>query len=106
VRREFGRSAHVNAARPGALRALARAGADQVALELSNATKDGEQQAPLRRRRVRPCGMQRAESGSGLGDRVERVQQVARRSCKAVKARRRAALFSAEAAANLVALAT
>ena len=87
VRGELRRSPHVNAARLGALAAFAGAGADQLALELGKPAKHGEHKPPVRGRGVRPCVAKRAESGSGLRDRVERVQEVARRSREPVEAR-------------------
>ena len=42
--RELARPAEADAAHLGALAALARPGADQVALELGQATEDGEQE--------------------------------------------------------------
>ena len=89
VRGELSRASHFHALRLGTLAALARAGVDQFTLELGKAAKDREHQTAMRARRVGPYVAQGPESGSGLGDRVERVQQVARRSRQPVKARHR-----------------
>ena len=67
--------------------AFAGAGADQLALELGKAAEHGQHQAPVRRRGVRPCVAERAETGSGLRYRVEDVQEVAGRSRQPVEAR-------------------
>jgi len=96
MRREGRGAAHVNAALFGAFASFARAGTDQVAFELGNAAKDGEQQAPMRGRGVRPCLMKRTQTGSGLRDPVERVQEVARRSREAVKPRHQERVAFAE----------
>jgi len=80
VRGELRRPAHFHALRLGARPAFARACADQVALELGQTAQDGEHQATVRRRRVRPCVGEGTETGSGLRNPVERVQKIARRS--------------------------
>jgi hypothetical protein len=58
--------------------ALAGTGKDQLALEIRKSTQDGQHQAPMRSRGVRPCVGQRFEAGAGLGNRVENIEQVAR----------------------------
>src|SRR5437667_293094 len=64
---------------PAGLRAgasLAGAGANQLALELGQATDDGEQQAAVRGRGVGPGITERGEPGACARDGGERVEQV------------------------------
>jgi hypothetical protein len=87
VRGKLGRSPHVDASRPGANAAFASARADQLALELGKSAKHREHQAPVRRCGVRPCVAKRADSGTGLRNRVDDVQEVAGGPRKPVEAR-------------------
>jgi hypothetical protein len=84
---EFGRSPHVNAPRLGAFAAFARAGADELTLELGKPAKHSEHQPPVRGRRVRPCVAKRTEARALLGDLRQRVQEVACRTRETIKAR-------------------
>ena len=79
MRGELRLAAEADAVRLGARPALAGADADQFALELGEASEDGQHQAAVRRGGVGPCVTERAEAGFLLGDRRERVQQVAGR---------------------------
>jgi hypothetical protein len=49
--------------------------------------QNSQHQAAVRRRRVGPCVAERSETGFAIGDRRERVQQVARRSRQPVEPR-------------------
>src|SRR5208283_4936891 len=84
---KFRRSPHVNAPRLGAFAAFARAGADQLALELGKPAKHGEHKPPVRRRGVRPRVAKRTEARALLGDLRQRVEKVARRTRETIKAR-------------------
>src|ERR1700683_3163954 len=66
--------------------AFARAGADQLPLELDEAAEHGEHQAAVRRRRASPCVAERSEAGAKAGDRREGVREVARRLRQATEA--------------------
>jgi hypothetical protein len=87
VRRELRFAAEALAVRLGARPAFAGADADQLALELGEAAENGQHQAAVRRGGVGPCVAERAEAGFLLGDRGERVQQVAGRAGEAVEPR-------------------
>ncbi len=76
--REGRGSPHVNATRLGPLAALPGAGADQLALELREASQHGEHEPPVRRRGVRPGVGQGSESGADFRNGVERVEKIAR----------------------------
>ena len=60
------------------LTALSRPRADQVALELSQSTQDGQHQPTMRTRGVGPCILETFEAGALLGHRVDDVEQVPR----------------------------
>jgi hypothetical protein len=81
------RSSHVNDPRLGAFAAFARAGADQLALELGKPAKHSEHKPPVGRSRVRPCVAKRTKARAPLGDLRQRVEKVARRTRQPVKAR-------------------
>jgi hypothetical protein len=84
--RQLLRPPEPHTARLGALSALAGARADKRALELGEATQDGEHELPVRRRGIRPGVLERAEAGTRPLDGFEHVQQIARRPGQAVKA--------------------
>src|SRR5262245_46511589 len=62
------------------LAAFAGPGADQLALELGQAAKDGEHQLAMRRGGVGPGILERPEASTSLGQLVEHVEQVAGRA--------------------------
>src|SRR6266699_3574346 len=59
-----------------ALAAFTRPGADQLALEFSQAGKNSHHQAAVRARRVCPGVMQRLKACATLGDVIEDIEQV------------------------------
>jgi hypothetical protein len=73
--------------RRGTLPALASAGLDELALELSQAAKNRQHQPSVRRGGIRPGIGQRLEASASLGDHVEDVQKVTRGSRQAVEVR-------------------
>jgi len=77
---ELRRSAHVDASRFRPLDAVARAGTNQLALELGNAADDRDHQSAGRRRGVGPGLAQRFELRARLADLVEDIQEVPRRA--------------------------
>src|ERR1019366_258432 len=95
---ELRRSPHVNAPRFGAFAAFARAGADQLALELGKPAKHSEHESPVRCRRVRPCVAKRTEARALLGDLRQRVEKVARRTRETIKARHKQGVAVVEGA--------
>ena len=94
---EFRRSPHVDAPRLGAFAAFARAGADQLALELGKPAKHGEHQPPVRGRGVRPCVAKGTKARALLGDLRQRVEKVARRTRQTIKARHKQGVAVVEA---------
>ena len=60
---------------------------DQRALELGEAAEHGQHELAVRCRRVGPRVAERLEGGAGLGDRVQRVQEVFGRPCEPIQAR-------------------
>jgi hypothetical protein len=87
VRGELRLAAEAFAVCLGARPALAGADADKLALELGEATEYRQHQPAVRRGGVGPCVPERAEAGFLLGDRRERVQQVAGRAGEAIEPR-------------------
>jgi hypothetical protein len=75
---QLGRPSHVNAASLRTKSTLAGASPDQLALKFRQATKHRQHQATVRCRGIGPGVSQRLEAGALLGDRVERVEQIAR----------------------------
>src|SRR5258705_5218294 len=84
---QFARPAHVHTRCPSSHFALAGAGPDQLFFELSEPAEDGEHQPAMSRCRVRPYISQRLEAGATLGDLIQGVEQVTRRSSQPVKPR-------------------
>jgi hypothetical protein len=74
---EFRLAPHLHAPRLGAFPALARAGADQVALEFRQPPEDRQHKASMRGRGVGPCVAEGPESGSPASNRRKRIQEVA-----------------------------
>ena len=83
----FGLPPHLDAVRLGAVAAFARAGADQFALEFRKAAEDRQHQAPVRLVVSAQVSPSERNPAPAFGDRVERVEQVARRARQPVKAR-------------------
>jgi hypothetical protein len=84
MRRERRLPAKPDAVRDGAGTAFARAGADELALELGQAAEHREHQAAVRRGGG-PRVTERSEAGSFVGDRRQDVEKVARRSRQAIE---------------------
>jgi hypothetical protein len=84
---QFGFAAELNPARLGTVAPFTGAGADKVPLELREAAEHDQHQAAVRRCGVGPCIAERAETGFPIGDRRERVQQIARRARQQVEPR-------------------
>src|ERR1700722_7707582 len=78
VRTELLRSHEAHASFLGPLSAFAGAGADQRPLKLGEPAEDGEHELAVRRRGVGPRVLDRAETGTGLSDGFEDVEQVPR----------------------------
>src|SRR5580704_9697987 len=87
MRRERRLPAELDAVCDGARPAFARAGADQIALELGQAAEHGQHQPPMRCGGVGPRVAERSESGLLVGDRRQYVEKVARRSRQAIEPR-------------------
>src|SRR4029450_8410125 len=76
VRCHLARTAELHAAILRPLAALARPGADQLALELRQATENRQHQPAMSRRGVRPCVLERLEAGATIGDRRDDVERL------------------------------
>lgn len=76
VRRKLEGAPHLPACGLGARTALARAGADQLALELCKARQHRQHEPTVRGGGVGPGVAERAEHGALLGDAAEDVEQV------------------------------
>jgi hypothetical protein len=81
VRRKLLRSPEAHPSCLGALPALAGAGTDQRALELGEAAQDGEYELAMRRRRIGPGVLERAEARVGLLDGIEDVEEITGGAC-------------------------
>src|SRR5262245_51346880 len=77
VRRQLVRPAEADAASLGADATLISAFADQLTLELSDATEDRNQQTPVHRRCVGPRILERAERRTTIRYLIQQVQQIA-----------------------------
>ncbi len=78
-------AAHPHAAGLGEPAALAGADADQLALKLGQAAKDGEHQAAVGRSGVGPGVAQGPETGLAAGDRRQGVEKIAGGAGQAVQ---------------------
>lgn len=87
MRREFRLAPHLHAARLRPGPAFARAGKDQLALELGQAAQHRQQQPPVWRGRVGPGFGKRQKTRLPGGDRRNCVQQVARGAGQTVEPR-------------------
>src|SRR6516162_658311 len=77
MRRQLAWATEAYAASHGARATLTGAFADQLTLELSDATKDRDQQTPMHRRGVCPRIFERAERRATIGYLIQQVQQIA-----------------------------
>src|SRR3954447_7244243 len=73
MRGELWLAPEMHAARPGPLPAFPRARPDQFTLELGETTQDGQHQAAMRGRRIRPSILQGPEAGLFLSKSREGV---------------------------------
>ncbi len=87
---------NVNVPRLGGAEAFACAGANEYALELRKAVQHFECEPFVRGCRVRSCIGERPESGSGLGNGVQRVEKFALRARQPVEARHQERVAFAE----------
>src|SRR5262245_46942768 len=85
MRRHLAGAAELDAMIIGPLAVLASAGPDQLAFELSQATKHRDHQLAVRRSGVRPRVLKRTEAGAALADLVEHVEKVPGRARQAVE---------------------
>ncbi len=87
VRGELRRTAHFHATGHGSRPAFTCPRADKIAFKLRQPAQHGQHQPPVRGRCVGPCVAQGSEPGLAVGDRRQRIQQVAGRAGQPVKPR-------------------
>jgi hypothetical protein len=85
--RELRSTPHDHTPRPRTLPPLTSAGPDQLTFKLSQAAKDGQHEASMSRRGVRPGISQRAEARALLSDGIQDVEKVTGRSGQAIEPR-------------------
>src|SRR5262245_17454650 len=96
MRRELRRTPELHALGLRTRTAIASARLDQLALELGQAAKHSQHQSTVRRRGISPRIGERLEAGTGLADRIEDVEQIARRSSEPIEPRHQQQITSVE----------
>src|ERR671921_721793 len=76
----------MHAPRPGPLPSLARAGSDQLTLELGQAAEHSQHEPPMWGGRIRPSVIERPKAGLIVGNSREGVEQVARGAGQPIQA--------------------